>query len=198
MATAQVDRKVKKPKKDKLPAAPANRFPKKVKRRDQMPKGPHGGMRLILVENVQHVGNQGDVVEVKPGFGRNYLIPHGLATYVTDEALKRIDKHKAKIEGLRIAKIAELKIVAKELEKLSITIEAHANDEGHLYGSVTGVDIAKAIQAQKQAIEESNIKLEGPLKELGLYQVKIELAPEVQTEIKVWVVPSAKTEEAAG
>lgn len=194
MATAPADKKVKKPKKDKQPATNAKRFPKKVKRRNQMPKGQHGGMRLILVENVQHVGNQGDLVEVKPGYGRNYLIPHGLATYVTDAALKRIDKHRAKLEALRIARIAELKIVARELEKVSVTIEANATDEGHLYGSVTAVDIAKALQAQKQAVNEEHIKLDGPLKELGLYQVKVQLEEDVVAEVKVWVVPTAKAE----
>ena len=175
----------------------AQRFPKIAKRRQQTPKGEHRGMRLILIEDVSHVGKQGEVVEVKGGFGRNYLIPQGLATYVTPDALIRIEKHKAKVEAIRIAKLADLKMLAKELEKQSITIEANANEEGHLYGSVTAVDISKALQKANFKVAEEQVRLEGPLKELGLYHVAVHLAEEVDTEIKVWVVPIAGKGEAA-
>lgn len=167
------------------------RFPKKIKKRNQIPRGQHGNMKLLLVEDVEHVGKQGAVVEVRPGYGRNFLIPQGLATFVTADALVRIEKHKAKVEALRIARLADLKMLAKELEKHSLTIEANANEEGHLYGSVTAVDIAKALKKDNYKIEESHVRLEGPLKELGLYHVAIHLTEEVVTETKVWVVPVA-------
>lgn len=190
---AKVKEKRKKQKKGKTEASD-QRFPKKIKRRSQMPRGDHGGMQLLLIEDVQHVGRQGELVEVKPGFGRNYLIPQGLATYVTPDALVRIEKHKANVEAIRMAKLADLKMLAKKLEKHSITIEANANEEGHLYGSVTAVDIVKALKKEDFNLEENQVKLDGHLKELGLYHVSIELTEEVTSEVKLWVVPSESTE----
>ncbi|HVJ80477.1 MAG TPA: 50S ribosomal protein L9 [Planctomycetia bacterium] len=174
--------------------APVERFPKIPRVRTQTPKGKHGGMELMLIEDVEHVGKQGEIVEVKPGYGRNYLLPQGLATYVTTTARVRIEKHKAKVEALRIARVAELKVVAKKLEAIAVTIQANANEEGHLYGSVTGVDVAAALSkdavARDAGIVADQVKLEGPLKELGLYHVKVQLTPDVEAEIKVWVVPA--------
>lgn len=188
--------KAKKPKREKAKkveqAAQKARFPKIIKRRNQTPRGEHGGMKLLLIEDVLHVGKQGDVVEVKPGFGRNYLIPHGLAAYVTPETLARIESHKAKVEALRLARLAETKKVAKELEAHSVTIEANANEEGHLYGSVTAIDIVRVLGTEKFQLKEEQIKLEGPIKELGLYHVKVTFGDEVESEVKVWVVPTAK------
>jgi large subunit ribosomal protein L9 len=174
------------------PTIDTKRFPKKVRKRNQTPRGVHGGMQLMLVENIDKLGKQGEVVEVKPGYGRNYLLPMGLATYVTPEALKRIETHKAKVEAIRIARLNDLKMLARKLEEQSVTIEANANEEGHLYGSVTESDIAKALQLVKLDVKAEQIKLEGHLKELGLYNVKVELEPEIGAELKVWVVPTTE------
>ncbi|MBX9652495.1 50S ribosomal protein L9 [bacterium] len=183
--------KSKKPKKGKT-EIDEKRFPKKVRRRQQLPRGKHGGLQLMLVENVEHLGKQGDVVEVKPGYGRNYLLPNGLATFVTPEALRRIETHKAKVEALRIARLNDLKMLARKIEEQSVTIEANANEEGHLYGSVTETDIAKALQKANFDLKADHIKLEGHLKELGLYNVKLVLEEEITAELKVWVVPSSE------
>src|SRR4051812_12240238 len=166
------------------------RFPKIPKVREQMPRGKHGGMELMLIEDVMHVGRQGDVVEVRPGYGRNYLIPMGLATFVTAQAKARIDKHRSNVEALRIARVAELKVLAKKLEAVSVTIEANATADGHLYGSVTGADIVAALDKEGFTVGPEQVQLEGALKELGLYHVKLKLADEVEPEIKVWVVPA--------
>lgn len=172
------------------------RFPKIIKSRNQIPRGEHRGMKLLLTEDVPFVGKQGEVVEVKPGHGRNYLIPQGLATYVTPEALVRIEKHRQNVEALRVAKLADLKMLAKELEKHSVTIEANATEDGHLYGSVTAIDISKSLASANFKVEQDQIRLEGPLKELGLYHVNVHLAEEVDVEIKVWVVPTAQKSDA--
>ncbi|QDU63761.1 50S ribosomal protein L9 [Planctomycetes bacterium Pan216] len=185
----QTSKKSKKQKKGRTEPE-VNRFPKKIRKRRQMPRGPHGGMQLILIEPVLDLGQQGDLVEVKPGYGRNYLIPQGMATYVTPEALLRIEKHKAKVEALRLARVADLQVLAKKLEKVSVTIEANANEEGHLYGSVTATDIVDALKKEKFEITADQVRLEGPLKELGLYNVALQLAGEVTSEVKVWVVPN--------
>ena len=165
------------------------RFPKIVKKRQQINRGPNGGMQLLLIEDVEDLGKQGEVVEVRPGYGRNYLVPYGLATNPSPEMLARIDKHKAKLEALRLAKLADQKMLARQLEKVSVSIEANANDEGHLYGSVTAADIADALQAEKYNVTEEQVVLEGPLKELALYSVVVRLSDDVQAEVKVWVVP---------
>jgi large subunit ribosomal protein L9 len=144
----------------------------------------------MLIEDVAHVGKQGDIVEVRAGFGRNYLLPQGLATYVSPQAKIRVEKHRAKMEAMRIVRLGELKVEAKKLEAVSITIEANATQEGHLYGSVTAADISAALAKEGHAIEASNILLEGAIKELGLYHVKVKLAEEIEAEIKVWVVPT--------
>lgn len=166
------------------------RFPKKVKRRRQIARGPHRGMQLMLVEDVAHVGKRGEVVEVKPGYGRNYLLPQGLATFVTPQALKRIEAYKAKVEAIRIARLNDLKGIAKKLEEHSITIEANANEEGHLYGSVTETDITQALTRSGFDVPVDKIKLEGHLKELGLYNIRVVLEEEIQADLKVWVVPT--------
>ena len=193
-AMATTDKKAKKSR-GKRPSAvepvkAKERFPKIPKVRVQMPRGKHGGMELMLIEDVQHVGRQGDVVEVRPGYGRNYLIPMGLATFVTPQSKVRIDKHRANVDAMRIARIAELKVVAKKLEAVSVTIEANATAEGHLYGSVAAADIVAAISKEGFTVAAEQVQLEGALKELGLYHVKLKLADEVEPEIKVWVVPT--------
>jgi len=192
--TAATDKKPKKGRGKRSAEAEApkakERFPKIPKVRVQMPRGKHGGMELMLIENVTHVGLQGDVVEVRPGYGRNYLIPMGLATFVTPQSKIRIDKHRANVEALNIAKVAELKVVAKKLEAVSVTIEANATADGHLYGSVAAADIVAALAKEGFNVAAEQVQLEGALKELGLYHVKVKLAEEVEPEIKVWVVPT--------
>lgn len=160
----------------------------------RLPKGPNGGIQLLLIQSVNHLGKQGDVVEVKAGFANNYLIPQGLATVATDHHRRMVEKHKAKLEALEKARLADYQKLANNLSKQSITIEANANDEGHLYGSVGAPEIVAALKASDFAMTNDQIRLEGPLKELGLYTVKIQVHPSIQTELKVWVVPAVSAE----
>src|SRR5690349_22355202 len=109
-------------------------------------KGPHGGMHLVLTEDVAHLGRQGELVEVKPGYGRNYLLPRGLATVPTEHNLRLLDRYKVRVQQAREAKIADLRNLAEQITKMpGITIEANANDEGHLYGSVAAPDVARGL-----------------------------------------------------
>src|SRR6476661_5758984 len=96
--------------KPKLPA-------KKVKKRNQIIKGKHGGMQLVLTEDVPHLGKQGEVVEVKPGYGRNYLLPNGLATLPTPHNLKLLELYKERVHQAREAKIADLKVLAEQIQR---------------------------------------------------------------------------------
>jgi large subunit ribosomal protein L9 len=155
----------------------------------RLPKGPHGGIELLLIHNVGDLGEQGDVVEVRPGYAKNYLIPQGLATIATPHHQRMVEKHRAKLAAIEKSRVDRLRSFANTLSKQSITIEANANDEGHLYGSVGATEIAAALKAADLAVKTDQIKLEGPLKELGLYTVTVRVAHEVETDLKVWVVP---------
>ena len=161
----------------------------------RLPKGPQGGIELLLIQSVEHLGSQGDVVEVKPGYANNYLLPQGLATIVTSHHKRMVDKHKAKLLEIQSARLAGLKNLAREIGRQSITIEANANDEGHLYGSVGAADVAGALKRNNIGITAAQVRLEGPLKELGLYTVKIHLGQEIEADLKVWVVPSVSEDE---
>ena len=161
----------------------------------RLPKGPHGGIELLLIQPVEHLGKQGDVVEVHRGFAVNYLIPQGLATVATDHHKRMVEKHRAQLEAIEKARMAGLLSLAADLAKQSITIEANANDEGHLYGSVNAVDVSNALKRAGFHIATDQVRLQGPLKELGLYTIKIHLGSSVDAEVKIWVVPSVVTEE---
>ena len=157
----------------------------------QLPKGQRGAIELLLVHNVEHLGKQGEVVEVKRGYAFNYLLPQGLATVATDHHKRMVAKHKAKLEEIARERLAGLRGLLDEVVRTTVTIEANANDEGHLYGSVTSVEISRALKQQDLVVAAENIILQGPLKELGLYTVKIRLCPEVEGDLKVWVVPTS-------
>lgn len=171
----------------------------KVKRRTngakRLPKGPHGGVQLLLIQSVPDLGKQGEVVEVRPGYALNYLIPQGLATIATDHHKRMVEKHKVKLQQIELARQAELRSFAAEVAKQSITIEANATEDGHLYGSVGATEIVAALKKNDIHLHADQIRLEGVLKELGLYTVKIRFSPEVEGEVKVWVVPTVATDE---
>jgi large subunit ribosomal protein L9 len=163
----------------------------------RLPTGKNGGVELLLIQTVEHVGKHGDVVEVRPGFAKNYLIPNGLATLATDHHKRMVEKHKEKLEQIARAKLKSWQDLARQIEKLSLAIEANVNEEGHLYGSVGATEIADALRKNEFTIAAEQIRMEGVLKELGLYTVKVRLHPEVTADLKVWVVPSADTGETA-
>lgn len=161
---------------------------KKIKKRHQIVKGQHGGMQLVLIEDVEHLGKQGDVVEVKPGYGRNYLLPNSLATIPTPHNLKLLERYKIRIQQAREAKIADLKVIAEQIQRISITIEANATDEGHLYGSVGQQEISKSLRGRNLPVDPEMVKMEEAIKELGLFAVKLALGYEIESEVKVLVV----------
>lgn len=171
---------------------------KKIKRQapklKRLPKGPHGGYQVLLVQSVEDLGLQGEVVEVKPGYALNYLIPQGLATVATDHHKRMVEKHKAKLQQLALKRQAELRSRAAEISKQSVTIEAQATEEGHLYGSVGASEIIAALKKNGFSLNANQIKLDGVLKELGLYTVKIRFSSEVDGELKVWVVPAVSAD----
>ena len=157
----------------------------------RLPKGKHGGVELLLIQNVDHVGKQGEVVEVKPGFANNYLLPQGLAIVATNHHKRMVDKHKSRLHEIERQRLSGLRALADKIAQQSITIEANANDEGHLYGSVGATEIIAALKSNDINLAPEHVRLQGPLKELGLYTVKIHLHLEIECDLKVWVVPTA-------
>jgi large subunit ribosomal protein L9 len=158
-------------------------------------KGKHGNLRLVLTEDVTHLGKQGDVVEVRPGYGRNYLLPHGLATIPTEHNLKLLERYKERVLQAREAKIADLKALSEQIQRVPhLTIEAAANDEKHLYGSVGAVEISRTLKGKNLKVEPDMVKLEGLIKECGLYMVSLNLGHDITAEVQVMIVPS-KVEE---
>lgn len=147
---------------------------------------------LMLTETIATVGKQGEIVSVRKGYARNYLLPQGLATVATEHNKMMVEKHQQKQVAVVKAKLQKLRDLADRVTKYSVTIEANANEEGHLYGSIVATDISKSLKSAGYDISPENVRLDGPLKELAMYTVKIHLHPEVETEVKVWVVPAAK------
>lgn len=178
-----------------MPKSSMKKKPRRPHRVMRLPRGPQGGIELLLIQSVEDLGKQGDVVEVRPGYAKNYLIPHGLATIASDHHKRMVEKHRARLDAIEMARLARLKSLADEVAKQSVTIEANANDEGHLYGSIGAKEIVAALKKADFSISTDQVKLEGPLKELGLYTVKIRVAAEVESELKVWVVPAAAEEQ---
>jgi large subunit ribosomal protein L9 len=161
-----------------------------------LPKAGNG-VQLLLIQSVDHLGKQGDVVSVKRGYALTYLLPQGLATIATNHHKRMVEKHRARLMEIEKARLASLRQLSEAIAKQSVTIEANANEEGHLYGSVNANDIAAALKGAGFHITTDQVRLEGPLKELGLYTVKIHLHAEIDAELKVWVVPTVTAETAA-
>jgi len=145
-------------------------------------------MKLILREDVDKLGESGDIVEVRAGYGRNYLIPQGKAMMATEGALKQVERMKEKA-----AKRAELTIeraqeMADRLETTSVTIPVEVGEDERIHGSVTTQDIADALEERDINIDKRKITLDQDIKTLGEYTATISLISEIKAQIKVWVV----------
>jgi large subunit ribosomal protein L9 len=153
-------------------------------------------IKLLLKESIKNVGRVGDVVEVSPGFARNYLIPHDLAVEPTPNNIKKIEERKKEIEKQERELRAQQEALLKRLEGVEVMVERRANEQGHLYGAVSATDIAKALQAQGFNVEASDVNLPGKLDRIDKYQVNIKFAEDLAGEIKVWVNPDADSKAA--
>ena len=145
-------------------------------------------MKLLLQRNIEKLGNIGDIVEVAAGYGRNYLLPQGFAVEVTADNVNRFEGMRRRLIALEQETKEKFEVLAKEIEKASCTVVTNASEEGHLYGSVSARDISAQFAAEDIEIEPKSILLAEPIKELGIYMVRIRLHPDVECEAKVWVV----------
>ena len=145
-------------------------------------------MQVILRRDVEALGQAGQMVEVKRGYGANYLIPQGLAVLATARNKTRLEHEKREIEARLQREKAEAQKIAKRLTGLSVTLTRLVGEDDKIFGSVSSKDIADALQDEGVTVDRKQIELEGPLKTLGVYEVDVKLHRDVRAQIKVWVV----------
>jgi large subunit ribosomal protein L9 len=146
-------------------------------------------MQIILLEKIANVGNLGDVVKVKAGFARNFLIPQGKAKRATPENLKLLEEKRTELESAAAAKLAAAQALGEKLEGASVKVTQKAGVDGRLFGSVTNVDIVEALKAQGVTVEKAQVRLpSGPLKQIGDHPVTIALHSDVTAHVTVTVV----------
>ncbi|MCE2423047.1 MAG: 50S ribosomal protein L9 [Gemmatimonadetes bacterium] len=145
-------------------------------------------VKLILTRDVSNLGRAGDMVEVRPGFARNYLIPQGSALEATPGNLRQFEDRRRRIErrARRARKQAELR--AQDLVDVEITFRARAGEGGQLFGSVTAADVQQGLEDEGVKVDRRAIGLEQPIKKLGVYEVPVRLHAEVEPAVKVWVI----------
>lgn len=148
-------------------------------------------MNVILLDNVENLGSVGDVVTVKPGYGRNYLIPQGKAALATNANMQEIEARRAELEKAAAEELANAKARAKGIDGTELVIAANVGSEGKLFGSVGPIDIVEAFSKVQLEVERSEIRMpDGPIHEMGEFEVGIHLHPEVNAEVKIRVVES--------
>ncbi len=146
-------------------------------------------MNVILLENVENLGGIGDLVKVKPGYGRNFLLPQGKAALATDANMKAIEARRAELENAAAEEVAKAKTRAKAINGVEVVIPANAGSEGKLFGSVGPIDIADALAGIQVAVERAEVRMpDGPIHELGEFTVGVHLHSEVNAEVTVRVV----------
>ena len=145
-------------------------------------------MRVLLREDMDKLGQAGEVVSVRTGYARNYLVPRGIAMVATEKDVARFE-HDKRVVAARAAKLAkELSAEAEKLSQVSVSIEAAVGEGDKLYGSITSRDIVDALKAQGVTIDAKKLQLGEPIKTLGLTEVPLKLGSSVTATIKVWVV----------
>ena len=146
-------------------------------------------MEIILKEDIKNLGEIGDVVSVKPGYGRNFLVPQGKAVFATADNLKNLEQQKEELRKKQEGELSLLREKAQTFEGLKLTIEANVTEEGTLYGSIGTIDIANAANEKGIELERSYINMpEGPIKTIGSHDVELLFHPEIQVIINVEVV----------
>ncbi len=145
-------------------------------------------MEIILRQAIENLGHPGDVVTVKNGYARNFLLPRGFAYEATPGNLKRIGAERGRLEAAESERRESASELAKRLEEVQLTFSARVGEEGKLFGSVTSADVAEQLAAQGFHIEKRLIDLHEPIKALGVYRVPVRLHADVKPEIRVWVI----------
>jgi len=147
-------------------------------------------MDIILLKDVKNLGQSGDVVNVKPGYARNKLIPEGIALRASKRNLAIADERKISANKKLAREESFSNELADVLSKTEITIEAQVGEEDKMFGSVTAIDIHKSLESKKIKIERSAILLDEPIKSLGIYHVPVQVSPSLKVDVKIYVIKS--------
>jgi large subunit ribosomal protein L9 len=147
-------------------------------------------MKIILLQRVEHLGQMGDVVTVKPGYARNFLLPTKKAMRATAQNVSFFDKQKAQLEATNLKLRSEAESVAKTMENVQIVVIRQASEVGHLYGSVRSQDVSETLTADGYTINRSQVQIISPIKNLGIHNVRVILHPEVSILVSVIVAQS--------
>ena len=161
----------------------------------RLPKGPHGGVELLLMKKESRFVTTRAQLRAQYRPANNYLIPQGLATLATEHHKRMVDKHRARLLEIERKRLSGLESLAAEIGKQSVTIEANANDEGHLYGSVGAADIVAALKQAGITITTDQVRLEGLLKESLVYTVKMKKHASITTDLMIWMVTTAADDD---
>ncbi len=145
-------------------------------------------MRVILLKDLKKLGKEGDIAEVKDGYGRNYLIPQGIALVAADGNFKRLEEIKRVKTKAEEKKRQDFLKVKEKIEKVSLTITAEVKKDEELYGTISEAQILKLLQAEGIELDKSALVIEEPISKLGVYNLKVYIYPEVEATLRVWVV----------
>ncbi len=154
-------------------------------------------MEVILLERIEKLGQMGDVVIVRPGFARNFLLPQKKALRASKNNLAYFENQRAQLEAANLKRRDEAQAVAAKMEGLTVLIVRQAGESGQLYGSVSGRDLADAIKGAGFTVERRQVNLDNPIKTLGTYAVRVALHPEVTVSVSVTVARSQEEAERA-
>ncbi len=154
-------------------------------------------MEVILLERIESLGQMGDVVNVKPGYARNFLLPQKKALRASKDNLTYFEKQRAQLEAANLKRREEAQAVAAKMDGVKVLIVRQAGESGQLYGSVSGRDLADAIKAAGYTIERRQVALDTPIKTLGTYTVRVALHPEVSVNVQVTIARSQEEAERA-
>jgi large subunit ribosomal protein L9 len=153
-------------------------------------------VKLLLKESIKNVGRVGDIVEVSPGYARNYLLPRDLAVQPTPNNVKKVEERRKEIERQERERREQQERMIQQLSGVEVHLERRANEQGHLFGSVTATDVAKGLQGQGFNVEPGDVNLPGKLDQVRDYTVSIKFADDLAAEIKVWVHADAESKAA--
>jgi len=150
---------------------------------------------LLLINDVEHLGRSGDVVRVRPGYARNYLIPKSLGVVASKQTLKMQEKLKAERAARAQLEREEAEAIAKQVKLIELFTEVKVDPEGHMYGSVSPIDVARMLQDKGVTVEKRNIALAHPIKELGIHHIPLKLNEGVSAEVLLKILPEGVSEE---
>jgi len=153
-------------------------------------------IKLLLKESIKHVGRVGDIVEVSPGYARNYLLPRDLAVQPTPSNVKKVEERRKEIEKQEKDRRDQQAATINKLKDVEVHLERRANEQGHLFGSVSATDIAKQLQSQGYTVQPDDVFLPGKLDRVADFMVNIKFAEDLATEIKVWVHADSESKKA--